>query len=892
MRRGRTAGAGVEVVVVGRGRTYRRAVVTTATTILVAITFTSGLSTPAGATAMVLADGREADGAAMTTAQAHVPYGAAPAAGRGAEARGGAMVDGREARGSTTSDGRGARGGATVGGREARGGITADDRKARGGATADGREARGGTPHGRGPDGVATAGRGDRGGITAGGREARGGTAADDREARGGATAGGREARGGTSHGRGPDRAAKPYAPSRRYPISVELASLSPAVVRQGGELRISGRVTNTSGRRVGAARIGVRIGASGAIDTRGGLATVARRRPLTRADGPEVADRTARLAPLPTGAERGFRLTVPVPDLELDGAGAYALTVHVVGADGAGAGTVLGLTRTHLSAYPDATRLEPLRTTVLWPVLDTPRMEALTLRTQDSVLPVFRDDQLTAAFGPGGRLRRLVEMGRGQPVTWVLDPDLIVQARAMAAGYRVARTPGDTDPQQATEGKGGEAAAGWLAALRAAVRGREVIALPYADPDLASLARGGGAPLAGLLRRASRTGRRVVDRALGVHARAGVGWPAGGELDDGIARYAKGLGLDTVLASGAGVASAGELVSEGATDDGAVSLEGGTTALRYDAAIASQLFASHPAAGASGAPARLRLRQRLLAETLTAARELPYARRELVMVPPRRMPLAVGRVLLTVVAEGRKAGWLEPAGFAAALRKPTAGRLRGFDGYPLARHASELPPSRLAAVVRDRLRMRALAKVLSDARATAASVRAALARSVATAWRADPAGAASYQRGVSRYLTASIASVRLVPKSTVVVTGGSATIPVTVDNGLQQDLTGVELRVLSSRPERLTARDRAMPVQASRAVSRTVRMRVEAYANGPVRLTAQLYTSADGRPWGAPMTFTADVRSVPSGAVIFVLGGTALIVLAVAFRLRRTRRQ
>nr|WP_269785827.1 hypothetical protein [Streptomyces antimycoticus] len=37
-------------------------------------------------------------------------------------------------------------------------------------------------------------------------------------------------------------------------------------------------------------------------------------------------------------------------------------------------------------------------------------------------------------------------------------------------------------------------------------------------------------------------------------------------------------------------------------------------------------------------------------------------------------------------------------------------------------------------------------------------------------------------------------------------------------------------------------------------------------------------------------MTFTADVRSVPSGAVIFVLGGTALIVLAAAVRPRRAR--
>ncbi|MEU7622608.1 DUF6049 family protein [Streptomyces hygroscopicus] len=720
------------------------------------------------------------------------------------------------------------------------------------------------------------------------------------------------------AHSHGLPGAATAPGSAQRYPVSVELASLSPAVIRQGGELRISGRVTNTSARRVGPARIGVRIGAAGAIDTRGGLAAVTHRTSLTRSDGPEVPGRPVRLAALPTGAERGFRLTVPVPDLELDGAGAYALTVSVIRSDGTGTGTgtgtgagagtgtgtgtgagtgtgtgtggVLGLTRTQLSAFPDATRLEPLRTTVLWPVVDTPRMEALTLRTPDSVLPVFRDDELTAAFGPGGRLRRLVEMGTKQPVTWVLDPDLIVHARAMAAGYRVARTPGGSHPREATEGTGGEAAAEWLAALRKAVRGREVIALPYADPDLVSLARGGGVPLAGLLRSASRAGRSVVDRALGIRTRAGVGWPAGGELDDGIARYAKLLGLGTVLASGAGVTSSGQLVSEGATDDGAVALDGGTTALRYDAAIASLLLAAHPAEGAAGAPARLLLRQRLLAETLTAARELPNARRDLVVVPPRRMPLGTARVLLTVVAEGRKAGWLEPARFAAALRKPTAGRLRGSDGHPPARHASELPPARLAAVDRDRRRLRALTKVLSDARVTAASVRAALARSVATGWRGDPAGAASYQRGVSRYLTASITSVRLVPKSTVVVAGGSATIPVTVDNGLQQDLTGVELRVLSSRPERLDARERAVPVRASRAVSRTVRVRVKAYANGPVRLTAQLYTTADGRPWGAPMTFRADVRSVPSGAVIFVLGGTALIVLTAAFRLRRTR--
>ncbi|WP_199831112.1 DUF6049 family protein [Streptomyces sp. NBRC 110028] len=685
------------------------------------------------------------------------------------------------------------------------------------------------------------------------------------------------------------DAPATPARASHPYPLTVELRSLSPTVVRHDGDLRISGTVKNTSGHRVTGAHIGVRIGAAGSADTRGALADHAARTTLTRADGAEVAAHTARLARLGAHAGRRFELTVPVSGLGLDGAGAYPLTVTATAADG----RVLGLTRGYLPAYPDGTGLERLRTTVLWPLTDVPHMEALTRRTGDgSVLPVFRDDALTAAFGPGGRLRRLVELGEDEPVTWAVDPDLIVQAQAMTRGYRVARTPGSSDPQEAGPGGGGKAAAGWLAALRKAVRGRDVIALPYADPDLASLARAGDPALAALLRRASATGTAVVNRALGVRARAGVAWPAGGMLDAGTAGYARRLGLDTMLASGEGPDPYGAaLVAGGATDDGAVALDDGGTALTYDATLASLLFRSHPAGGAAGAPARLALRQRLLAETLTAVRELPYAARDLVLVPPRRMPVGVGRALLSALAAGQEAGWLEPSRFGDGLRAPEAGELRD-GGRPAGLRATELPPERLAAVARDRRRLRALAMVLSDAQATVASVRAALARSVSTGWRGDAAGARAYQEGVARYLTASIASVRLVPKSRVVVTGGSATIPVTVANGLQQDLTGVELRVFSSRPERARAVDRAVDVTASRAVSRTVRVRVSAHANGPVRLTAQLYTRADGRPWGAPMAFTAEVRSVPSGAVAFVAGGVGLMVLAATLRLRSARRR
>lgn len=674
----------------------------------------------------------------------------------------------------------------------------------------------------------------------------------------------------GATRGPGPDRVGGHRS---SYAVTVRLASSSPAVLRRpDGWLTLSGTVVNHSRHRVTGAHVGVRTGPV-ALGTRSGLAVAAGRTDLNRADGEEISGHIHRLPSLDPGARRDFRLRVPVPELGTDGAGAYGLTVDVAREDGA----VLGLARTFLPVYPEGTAYQPLRTTVLWPITETPHMEALTLRTPESVRPVFRDDTLAAAFAKGGRLWRLVETGARLPVTWAVDPDLVAQARAMADGYRVARAPGATDPRQTTEGTGGRAAAAWLAALKRAVRGQDVIALPYADPDLASLARGGpgGDALAGLLRRASRAGKDVVDQELDTDARADVAWPAGGAVDAGIARLRR---------------SSGALVTGGATDDRAVALGERMTALTYDTTVASLLAQSRPGAGAAGAPLRLRVRQRLLAESLTAVRELPYAPRALMVVPPRRMSAGAARAISEAVSEGLGAGWLEPSRLEAAAQDPEPGQLRETGGYPVALRASELPARSLAAVARDQRRLGTLSKVLSDPGRTTASAYAAMARAVSTSWRGNPAGARSYRRGVSRYLSASIDSVRLVPKSKVTVAGQSATIPVTVDNGLQQDLTGVELRVASSRPERLAAVDRAVGVRASRAVSRTVRVGVRAHANGPVRLTAQLYTSSDGRPWGRPITFTADVRSVPSGAVAFVAGGVGLMMLAAAFRLRRAQ--
>ena len=189
--------------------------------------------------------------------------------------------------------------------------------------------------------------------------------------------------------------------------------------------------------------------------------------------------------------------------------------------------------------------------------------------------------------------------------------------------------------------------------------------------------------------------------------------------------------------------------------------------------------------------------------------------------------------------------------------------------------------------------RLDTLSQVLSEPARTTAAVHRAMLRALSTGWRADPAGEQAYARGVAAYVDASIASVRLLPKSgTVTMPGTSASVPVTIANGLQQPLAGLELRVTTGSPGRVTVDTPRSGVTAPAAANRTQQVRISAHHEGPVRLVAQLYTVADGRPWGAPVSFQVDVTSLPQGTVTMVAGAVLLVLLAALVKVRLARRR
>ena len=233
----------------------------------------------------------------------------------------------------------------------------------------------------------------------------------------------------------------------------------------------------------------------------------------------------------------------------------------------------------------------------------------------------------------------------------------------------------------------------------------------------------------------------------------------------------------------------------------------------------------------------------------------------------------------------------------ATAPAEPPGGAREGRAGsYPQGLRAGELSADDLSAVAAIQPDLGTLSRVLSDPVRTADVVHRAMLRAVSTGWRVateggDAADQKSYTGGVRAYVDNSIASVHLLPKhGTVTLAGDAASIPVTVANGLQQPLAGLELQVVSSAANRVTVARPATVVQAPPAANHTEQVKVRAHANGPVEITAQLYTTANHRPWGRPVAFRVKVSRLSPLVVGVIASGAFLVLLAGAFQARRVR--
>ncbi|URM90650.1 DUF6049 family protein [Streptomyces sp. MRC013] len=655
--------------------------------------------------------------------------------------------------------------------------------------------------------------------------------------------------------------------------VAVSLDTLSPSAPVKGDNLTLSGTVTNGGKETVSQAQIDVRLGAR--LSSRGAIEDAARRAGFSQGrDGRPLGDaHLVRLPEIPSGTSREFTLTVPVDKLGLDDPGVYQVGVSLSGRTPSEPyDQVLGIDRTFLPWQPTAAKSRT-QISVLWPLISSPRLSAET-GSDNQQTPVFESDGLAAELAPGGRLERMVALGAELPVTWVIDPDLLATAEAMTSEYRVRNE--DTT----VAGRNQAVAKRWLNSLGEAVRGDKVIALPYGDPDLASLAHRGRRVSGSLshLRPATELAESTVETILHVKPSVEYAWPANGAVDPSIVDVATSAGADRVITRSD---SMRERLSY--TPNAARPIGGGTTAVVSDALLSTAFEGDMSRAGDSTTAI-----QRFLAHTLTVTHERPDTGRSIVVAPQRMPTASQAESLASALRILGSERWSQFSDLITATTAkpdprattsvPSAGK------YPKALSRRELPEAVFRQMRNTRDSLENFQVILTAAYRVVTPFGNAIKREMSTSWRGRPEQAVEYGRGVQAHLESLTDEVKLIEKTDLTLSGRSATIPVTVQNKLVQGVEHLVLRLRSTKPTRLKLNGgetvAELPVRIEGGHSQSVKFTASANANGPVPVEAQLYTE-DGRRYGAAMTFTVKVSEITSTVMLVIAGGVLLLVLA-----------
>jgi hypothetical protein len=676
----------------------------------------------------------------------------------------------------------------------------------------------------------------------------------------------------------------RPADPSTdTLPVSVSVTGVSPQVLEPGQDLTVTATLRNDGDEVVEAPRASVRIYRYRMSD-RDELAAWAD----AGATSPigDVAGTTALDAPLAPGASVSVQVLVPAADIRLlrtdDAWGPRGLTLDV----GDGSERV-GVDRTFL-LWASADEVPTAHVSVLSSVVgpaarptgaaagaaadaaeDPDGAEAAPTPTPTGPPtggtgdPDAAEDPLEALTSSGGRLGRLLQATAGFPfVSWAVDPALVDRA---ATGSPAAQT--------------------WLTGLTDAAADREVLRLPWADPDLAAIAHAGQDSSTDLLRLATGVTGQQESSTLWRDARP-VLWAADDVPDDATAARAAGsgdgaplvVGPDALPATGSGTAGAPATVRTPA---------GALTALVPDETLTS-LLAEPAAAQPAVTPATAA--QRMLAETAVLARSDDADTTYALATTPRDWEPSTA-VTQAQLAALRDAPWVDTETVADVLTAHAAGEADGngagrADLPASERSGTELTPAWVNALGAQWRAAGEFASVVDDPAALLDGLDADLVAPLAVAWRQDPDGRTvavdeAIAEGEARQ---SGLSVLLNEQFTVI--SSSAQISVAVQNQLDQTArVRVELRPHKGCLDTTRSELTEVAPNSETAVSLTLR----ATANCDVDVDVSL-VSESGRELATPVTFSARVAPTIESVGSIVVG--VLLALALAFGIWRTVRR
>lgn len=670
-----------------------------------------------------------------------------------------------------------------------------------------------------------------------------------------------------------------PAAPATDdLPVGVAVTAVTPQVLTPGEDLTVTATLRNDGDEVVEQPRASVRIYRYRMSDR-----TELDRWARSGASSPigDVAATTTIEGDLAPGATTSVQVTVPAESIGLlrteDAWGPRGLTLDV----GSAAGRV-GVDRTFLlwgSAEEVPTAQVGVLSSVVGPATDpvataasegdeegaaTEPVPTPTASAPAADAEADADDRLTTLTAAGGRLSRLLQSTADFPfVSWAVDPALVDQA---ATGSRAAQT--------------------WLTGLTDAATDRQVLRLPWADPDIGAIAHADdGGPATDLLTLA-RDVPSTAGAALWADA-AQVLWAADDVPDLVTATRAASSAAGTPLVVGPGALAADD-DSEAATAPVAVSTTSGpVTALVPDATLTDLL--SDPAASQPGVtPATAA--QRVLAETAVLARADDAATTYVLATTPRDWAPSTATTHAQLAAL-QGAPWVDTTTVAEILAADAAGDADG-DGAARAalpasdRSAEELTPAWVNALSAEWRSAYQFAAVVDDPAALLAGLPGDLVAPLAVAWRDDADGRSVAVNAALAEARARQSGLSVLINEQLTVISSSAQISVAVRNELDQ---AAHVRV-ELRPQKacLDTTRSAVTVVAPNGET-TVNLTLEASANCDVTVDVSL-VSATGRELATPASFEARVAPTIESVGAIVVG--VLLALALGFGIWRTVRR
>jgi hypothetical protein len=672
--------------------------------------------------------------------------------------------------------------------------------------------------------------------------------------------------------------------------VDVSLNSLIPSVPTEDDTLTVSGTVRNNGKQTVRSAHVDLRVGK--ALSGRTALDDVTKRTGFDPyADGSKIGGKyVEKFSELAPGISQTFSISVPVKELHLGADGVYQLGISLSGRTAtAPYDQVLGIRRTFLPWQAGTADIKT-KTTYLWPLVSTAHLTAET-GAGDQQPPVFQGEELAGEISPGGRLHRMLTLGKELDITWVIDPDLLASVDAMTRSYQVKTHSDSTAGGDTTPGKNQAVAKRWLALLEEAVQGEEVIALPFADPDLASLAHN-GRNITGSLRHfqdASNVAAVTIETVLHVEPETDFSWPVNGAVDPSIVKIATSAGADKVIARSDSLQEAASLPY---TPNAARPIGGGTTAVVADARLSTAFQGDMTQAD----NATLAI-QMFLGQSLVIHLQNPDRQRSIVIAPHRMPSSSQAQTMAQALIALQGGKWSQVQKLSAAAdAKPDPGattKVPGASAYPSSLRKQELPTAAFGDTQHTQSALDRFKVILSDESRVVTPFGRAVNREMSTSWRGRATEAETYRDSVQSYLDTLTDQVRLIEKSETKLSGRSATIPVTVQNNLVQGVDKLVLRLTSMQPKRLQidGEDYAeQTIKVSGGHSQSVKFDTNAHANGEVRVVAQLFTE-DGQKYGAPVRFDVNVTELTPTVMLVIAGGVLLLVLA-GFRMYTQRKR